>query len=174
MAFKRFHHVPLYIEFAPSGVFVSAPAREAKTQQSDGPGGGEAKAGHGGSRGQEAKEEEDSAGSASIFVKNLSFRTDDKSLTLHFEKAIDLLSAKKFPEKKTMKLVSAKVMYRKGHKGEKLSQGFGFLEYSSQKAARIIIDEFQVGSKTAFALCSLLMMGSPSVTPFSFVSRLIR
>ncbi|UPR01955.1 multiple RNA-binding domain-containing protein [Chloropicon primus] len=134
LAFKRFHHVPLYIEFAPANIFTSKPARrEEKPAEEESQ--KEAK-------GDPEPSANDSA-STSVFVKNLAFRTDDKSLQEHFEKAIDLLSAKKYPEKKSMKLLSARVMYRKGFKGEKLSQGFGFLEYSNENAARVIVDEFQ-------------------------------
>ena len=136
LAFKRFHHVPLYIEFAPADVFVEGAGSKAA--------GGEpapAQAADGAS-----KEEADGDGAeapTSVFVKNLAFRTDEKSLRGHFEDAFDLLSGKRHPEKGSMKLLSAKVMYRKGPKGEKLSQGFGFLEYNSERAARAVIDEFQ-------------------------------
>ena len=131
LAFKRFHHVPLYIEFAPSDIFTGkgAPSKSAAGKEER-------------EKGSRAGEEPESV-STSVFVKNLSFRTDDKSLLEHFEKAIDLLNPKRYPEKNQMKLLSAKVMYKKGFKGEKLSQGFGFVEFDNEYTARAIIDEFQ-------------------------------
>lgn len=86
-AYKRFHSVPIYVEWAPAALLLGpAPAAPQKKAA-----GKKAKAtaedlveGEGG--GRAAAEEEDDEGRI-LYVKNLAFATTDAALRKHFESA---------------------------------------------------------------------------------------
>eukprot|EP00903_Cladosiphon_okamuranus_P014644 g13579.t1 len=116
LAYTRFQHVPLYLEWAPLKAFretfepSSKPASLPASEKA--------------ATGEEAKVDEDevAAGRASsepltVFVKNLSFSTDEAGLRSCFEKAGLNVRSVSIPRKKGP-----------GANEAKLSMGFGFVE----------------------------------------------
>lgn len=86
-AYKRFHSVPIYVEWAPAELLLGpAPAAPAKKAAS----GKKAKATAedivGGAEAQAAPDDEDEDGRI-LYVKNLAFSTTDAALRKHFESA---------------------------------------------------------------------------------------
>ena len=142
LAYKRYRHVPIYVEWAPEGIFTGdqpvgtvngAPAR---TPKIDGGGLGlqkmrerdaivNAKA-----KNSDDDDDGDDAGDAEatrLFVKGLSFNTTDASLRAHFLRAAAAASGR---------VLAATVATQKGPGGANLSRGFGFVEFDSPGAAR--------------------------------------
>uniref|UniRef100_A0A3Q2ZHE5 Probable RNA-binding protein 19 n=1 Tax=Hippocampus comes TaxID=109280 RepID=A0A3Q2ZHE5_HIPCM len=75
LAYSKFHHVPLYLEWAPVGVFVATKAE--KKQQKDEKDKDEEE--------EEEEEEEDSVPGSTLFIKNLNFSTTEETLQeVHF------------------------------------------------------------------------------------------
>eukprot|EP00752_Nemacystus_decipiens_P011869 g10527.t1 len=116
LAYTRFHHVPLYLEWAPVKAFretfepSSKPASLPASEKA--------------ATGEEAKVDEDevAAGRASsepltVYVKNLSFSTNEPGLRSCFEKAGLNVRSVSIPRKKGP-----------GASEAKLSMGFGFVE----------------------------------------------
>ena len=143
LAYKRYRHVPIYVEWAPEGIFTGdqpvgtvngAPAR---TPKIDGGGLGlqkmrerdaivNAKA----KSSDDDDDGDDAAGDAEatrLFVKGLSFNTTDASLRAHFLRAAAAASGR---------VLAATVATQKGPGGANLSRGFGFVEFDSPGAAR--------------------------------------
>ena len=143
LAYKRYRHVPIYVEWAPEGIFTGdqpvgtvngAPAR---TPKIDGGGLGlqkmrerdaivNAKA----KNSDDDDDGDDAAGDAEatrLFVKGLSFNTTDASLRAHFLRAAAAASGR---------VLAATVATQKGPGGANLSRGFGFVEFDSPGAAR--------------------------------------
>ena len=96
LAYKRYKHVPMYVEWAPHGIFSDDAPRRSATAGGSAPradAGPGARAGPGGSPGEEedaeeGEEEEDGDEEASrLFVKGLSFQTSDAALRAHFLRA---------------------------------------------------------------------------------------
>ena len=141
LAYKRYRHVPIYVEWAPEGIFTGdqpvgtvngAPAR---TPKIDGGGLGLQKM-----RERDAivnakaknsdDDDDDTAGDAEatrLFVKGLSFNTTDASLRAHFLRAAAAASGR---------VLAATVATQKGPGGANLSRGYGFVEFDSPGAAR--------------------------------------
>lgn len=114
LAYKRFQHVPLYLEWAPKGIFSSPPpprpapcvavaAAAGSGKSGSGKaaaGGGKAAAG-GGKDGAAAGElltglaeaQADDVESSSIFVKNLAWGTGEAALKAHFDAAVSAAGA---------------------------------------------------------------------------------
>lgn len=105
MAYKKYQHVPLYLEWAPRDVFLTAaperPAASAKpttaaTPATPAKGSKAAKAAEAAVAPAGVGEDEDEAGgsggsagaSVSVFVKGLAFATVDEALRRHFDKAV--------------------------------------------------------------------------------------
>ncbi|NXS66603.1 RBM19 protein, partial [Pandion haliaetus] len=142
LAYSKFHSVPLYLEWAPMGVFFS-PAPQKKTLEvpekegkarlvpvgfilfvSD-----EAMTGSEETAAQEEEEEEEEEESipgCTLFIKNLNFATTEDTLKETFSK----VGAVK----------SCTISKKKDKAGTLLSMGFGFVEYkkpeNAQKALR--------------------------------------
>ncbi|KAM9281828.1 putative RNA-binding protein 19 [Morus bassanus] len=132
LAYSKFHSVPLYLEWAPMGVFFS-PAPQKKTPEAPGKEGnarlvpGEAIKGSEETAAQEEEEEEEeSIPGCTLFIKNLNFATTEDTLKEMFSK----VGAVK----------SCTISKKKDKAGTLLSMGFGFVEYkkpeSAQKALR--------------------------------------
>ncbi|NXY82189.1 RBM19 protein, partial [Alcedo cyanopectus] len=151
LAYSKFHSVPLYLEWAPMGVFFSpapqkkaleAPEKEGKARLVTGKNiysgledcsvSGEAVKGLEEASAQEEEEEEEedeeeeSIPGCTLFVKNLNFATTEDTLKETFSK----VGAVK----------SCTISKKKDKAGTLLSMGFGFVEYkkpeSAQKALR--------------------------------------
>lgn len=124
LAFSKFKHLPLYLEWAPVGVFkegfVKGQAKKATEAE-------EATAA------PAAEDESGPAGStgATLFVKNLNFGTTDDGLRQAFETIGGLRSA----------TIATKPDPK--HKGAKLSMGFGFVEFSRKEDAIQAVKKLQ-------------------------------
>ncbi|XP_019722473.1 putative RNA-binding protein 19 [Hippocampus comes] len=123
LAYSKFHHVPLYLEWAPVGVFVATKAvpvkaEEEKKQQKDEKDKDEEE--------EEEEEEEDSVPGSTLFIKNLNFSTTEETLQETFSKC--------------GKVKSCTISKKKDKTGKILSMGYGFVQYytaeSAQKALR--------------------------------------
>uniref|UniRef100_A0A8D0APW3 Probable RNA-binding protein 19 n=1 Tax=Sander lucioperca TaxID=283035 RepID=A0A8D0APW3_SANLU len=69
LAYSKFRHIPLYLEWAPVGVFVAAkPEPDEKEEE------------------EEEEEEEESAPGSTLFIKNLNFSTTEEKLQETFSK----------------------------------------------------------------------------------------
>ncbi|BDA49748.1 Multiple RNA-binding domain-containing protein 1 [Coccomyxa sp. Obi] len=132
LAYKRFQSVPLYLEWAPGGIFTADAPLQYRPQV-------------GGEHAQkvEAKEPvevaalpvgEEDAESTTIYVKNLAFATTDATLRAHFDVVVSAAGGS---------IRAARVAKRKGPDGNPLSSGFGFVECSSEDVAKIAIQKQQ-------------------------------
>ncbi|KAK9806736.1 hypothetical protein WJX72_000950 [[Myrmecia] bisecta] len=139
LAYKRFHHVPIYLEWAPQGIFradapLAEPADAGKKPLA------EDAAGDGGEVVDPAlitgvaEVDDEAAESTTIYVKNLAFATDDKQLAKHFDTAVSATGGV---------MRNAKVQRKKGPDGKMLSLGFGFVECSSEASAKLVIKQLQ-------------------------------
>ncbi|KAM8866469.1 putative RNA-binding protein 19 [Synchiropus picturatus] len=121
LAYSKFHHVPLYLEWAPIGVFVAPvpqpvkqEAKEEKKEETDDD--------------EEEEEEEDAPGST-LFIKNLNFSTTEEKLQEMFSKC--------------GKVKSCTISKKKDKTGQFLSMGYGFLQYQTAEAAQKALRQLQ-------------------------------
>ncbi|XP_047417344.1 probable RNA-binding protein 19 isoform X2 [Sciurus carolinensis] len=154
LAYSKFHHVPLYLEWAPVGVFSStapqrkepqeAPAKSAEknmvepemvadgeTPGGEKPAGEEAEAPTAKAEEEEEEEEEEdeSLPGCTLFIKNLNFSTTEETLREVFSK----VGAVK----------SCSVSKKKSKAGALLSMGFGFVEYRKPEGAQKALKQLQ-------------------------------
>ncbi|XP_032165677.1 probable RNA-binding protein 19 isoform X4 [Mustela erminea] len=155
LAYSKFHHAPLYLEWAPVGVFSGSapqtkeprdppagPAEEDRTEPETLPGNKtpeEEKPAEGGAADSPAKveeegeeeeeEEEESLPGCTLFIKNLNFNTTEETLKEVFSKA------------GTVK--SCSVSKKKNKAGALLSMGFGFVEYRKPEQAQKALRQLQ-------------------------------
>uniref|UniRef100_A0A8C0ILD7 Probable RNA-binding protein 19 n=1 Tax=Chelonoidis abingdonii TaxID=106734 RepID=A0A8C0ILD7_CHEAB len=139
LAYSKFQHVPLYLEWAPMGVF-SCPPPEKKQPEIPGEE-GEARLGTAGDETEEAKkgsediaveeeEEEESVPGCTLFIKNLNFATTEDTLKETFSKVGALKSC----------TISRKI----DKAGTLLPMGFGFVEYKKPEHAQKALRQLQV------------------------------
>ncbi|KAI8833917.1 hypothetical protein BC829DRAFT_426357 [Chytridium lagenaria] len=127
LAYTKFKHLPLYLEWAPVGTFKEGFVRKEKEVEVE-----EVEEKKVEVKGRSEKkaivveatgvEEEDVEPAATLFVKNLNFTTTDEGLKEAFSDV---------PGVRTVR-VSMKV----DKKGKKLSMGFGFVEFESKEMAK--------------------------------------
>uniref|UniRef100_A0A8B9EFV1 RNA binding motif protein 19 n=1 Tax=Anser cygnoides TaxID=8845 RepID=A0A8B9EFV1_ANSCY len=135
LAYSKFHSTPLYLEWAPMGVFSSpapqkkpteAPEKEGEASLAPGDEASETAAQEEEEDEEEDEEEEESVPGCTLFIKNLNFATTEDTLNETFSK----VGAVK----------SCTISKKKDRAGTLLSMGFGFVEYkkpeSAQKALR--------------------------------------
>ena len=132
LAYKRYKHVPIYVEWAPEGVFSGdAPkvsAAPGKTPRADGGGRGAAAAEMRDKLLSAASPEDDGDEEATkIFVKGLSFQTSEAALRAHFLRAAAAAGGR---------VLAASIATQRGPGGANLSRGFGFVEFDTSAAAR--------------------------------------
>lgn len=138
LAYKRYQSVPIYIEWAPAGVLSAPPPapKAAPKAAEKAPAPEKAAA----ARPEEVAAElaaaagDDALDSATVYVKNLSFKSEDAGLRAHFEGAAAAAGGA---------LRAAKVARRKARDGTLLSSGFGFVECSTEAVAREVIAALQ-------------------------------
>ncbi|XP_040462095.1 probable RNA-binding protein 19 [Falco naumanni] len=138
LAYSKFHSVPLYLEWAPMGVFFS-PAPQKKTLEAPEKEGearlvpGEAIKGSEEAAAQEEEEEEEeeeeSIPGCTLFIKNLNFATTEDTLKETFSK----VGAVK----------SCTISKKKDKAGTLLSMGFGFVEYKKPESAQKALRQLQ-------------------------------
>uniref|UniRef100_A0A8C8DZI1 Probable RNA-binding protein 19 n=1 Tax=Oryzias sinensis TaxID=183150 RepID=A0A8C8DZI1_9TELE len=115
LAYSKFHHVPLYLEWAPVGVFV---ADQQKTEKKDLE-----------KEDEEEDEEEDAVPGSTLFIKNLSFITTEEKLQETFSKC--------------GKVKFCSISKKKDKSGKLLSMGYGFVQYQSAEGAQKALRQLQ-------------------------------
>lgn len=112
LAYRKYKHIPLYIEWAPVGVVGrSTEVRESgkpKVETCPGP----------------ETAVDDVGQFSSLFIKNLSFETSEDGLRTHIQSKLGSISS-----------LRALSLPKKQKNGRVLSMGFGFVEFSSLKDA---------------------------------------
>uniref|UniRef100_A0A3Q2PES9 Probable RNA-binding protein 19 n=1 Tax=Fundulus heteroclitus TaxID=8078 RepID=A0A3Q2PES9_FUNHE len=119
LAYSKFHHVPLYLEWAPVGVFTAANPETGKStytfQEED--------------EQEEEEEEEGPVPGSTLFIKNLNFSTTEEKLQEIFSKC--------------GKVKSCSISKKKDKKGNLLSMGYGFVQYQTAEGARKALRQLQ-------------------------------
>ncbi|CAG8775896.1 2023_t:CDS:2, partial [Acaulospora morrowiae] len=133
LAYKKFRGLPLYLEKAPKDVFKDENDQNKKSSEDNDP---SAKVLSSTDLVESSRDIDDdvevsSQVIATLFVKNLSFDTDEEGLKKAF--------------KNTPGMKSAKIKMKSDTKnpGKKLSMGFGFIEYDSLKNAKNALKAMQ-------------------------------
>ncbi|KFD51430.1 hypothetical protein M513_07643, partial [Trichuris suis] len=126
LAFKRFKHKPLYLEWAPASVFStqydSLEAKEGEEEEDR--------------KEKEEEEPNDIYQQCTVFVKNLNAQTNDQRLADHFKKMGTVVSAsvvKKY----------AKSEAGKGKPADQFSLCYGFVTYKKPEEAREALKQLQ-------------------------------
>lgn len=124
LAYRRYKHVPLYLEWAPLGTINKASVTKMTSEGKSKPNENE-KESEKNVRGlTEAADADAEDSCGTLYVKNLNFITTEESLRAHLES----LGAKGIRT----------VLIQKKTKGSiVLSQGYGFVEFESESAAKI-------------------------------------
>ncbi|XP_015253863.1 PREDICTED: probable RNA-binding protein 19 [Cyprinodon variegatus] len=122
LAYSKFHHVPLYLEWAPVGVFTAAKqemdkketaVEENKKEEDD----------------QEDEEEEEAQPGSTLFIKNLNFSTTEEKLQNIFSKC--------------GKVMSCSISKKKDKSGKLMSMGYGFVQYQTAESAQKALRQLQ-------------------------------
>ncbi|XP_033692850.1 probable RNA-binding protein 19 isoform X2 [Tursiops truncatus] len=147
LAYSKFHHVPLYLEWAPVGIFSSpapqkkelqdAPAEPAGKDRMEPETDGETPEGekltegaaHDTSAEVEEEENEESLPGCTLFIKNLHFDTTEETLKGVFSK-VGVVK-------------SCSISKKKNKAGALLSMGFGFVEYRKPEQAQKALKQLQ-------------------------------
>ncbi|XP_041348002.1 probable RNA-binding protein 19 isoform X2 [Gigantopelta aegis] len=134
LAYTKFHHLPLYLEWAPVGVFKSepeAPMEEGDKTETTGETSQVSTKTPSDEAGSDSDSEEETEPESTLFVKNLNFDTAEDDLRKMFEKCgkIKMVSIAK---KKDFK-----------HPGQMLSMGYGFIEYKQRLSAQEALKTLQ-------------------------------
>ncbi|CAG8550588.1 13903_t:CDS:2 [Acaulospora colombiana] len=126
LAYKKFRGLPLYLEKAPMGIFKDENEQNPETNENnDSPAQGLSSADLvESSRDMDDDVEVSSQVTATLFVKNLNFETDEEGLKKAFRSTPGMRSAR------------IKMKNDPKNSGKKLSMGFGFVEYDSLKNAK--------------------------------------
>ncbi|XP_066187422.1 probable RNA-binding protein 19 [Sylvia atricapilla] len=139
LAYSKFHYVPLYLEWAPVGVFLSPAPQKRKAgvpgKEVAGLEPGEAVkdpeegAAQEEEEDEEEEEEEENVPGCTLFIKNLNFATTEDTLKETFSKA--------------GALKSCTISKKKDKAGTLLSMGFGFVEYKKPEGAQKALRQLQ-------------------------------
>uniref|UniRef100_A0AAV2MRD7 RRM domain-containing protein n=1 Tax=Knipowitschia caucasica TaxID=637954 RepID=A0AAV2MRD7_KNICA len=124
LAYSKFHHIPLYLEWAPVGVFVCKPEPEMekkKERKIEVPEEEEEE--------EEEEDEEHSVSGSTLFIKNLNFITTEETLQEKFAKC--------------GKIIVCTISKKKDKAGKLLSMGYGFVQYQTAEAAQKAIRQLQ-------------------------------
>ncbi|XP_040272573.1 probable RNA-binding protein 19 [Bufo bufo] len=134
LAYTKFQHVPLYLEWAPMNVFSSPPAEkttepvqvgkldeQSKESVEEKPGDKNVS--------EESEEDEETLPGCTLFIKNLNFSTSEETLKEVFSKvgAVKTCSISK----------------KKDKQGDLLSMGFGFVAYQKPEHAQKALRQLQ-------------------------------
>ena len=136
LAYKRFKHVPLYLEWAP----LAAKQNESGTATRD-----TNKSSEDNEQEQVGDDEEEQQSTAStLYCKNLNFSTTEEQLLEAFKRSGHKARAVRIPTK----LAPVKKMVGRALPGaepemRQLSMGFGFIEFDSDTAARKAMKKMQ-------------------------------
>ncbi|XP_069817518.1 probable RNA-binding protein 19 [Dendropsophus ebraccatus] len=144
LAYTKFQHVPLYLEWAPMNVFNSPPVEKTSEPEKLGKLDEQSKesiAEEPEEKSESEDEEEETLPGCTLFIKNLNFSTNEETIKEVFSRA--------GPVK------TCSISKKKDKQGTLLSMGFGFVEYRkpehAQKALRqlqhITVDDHQLEVK---------------------------
>lgn len=125
LAYKKFMHLPLYLEWAPLDVIDKKKAMESlsasilsnEKQQSS----------HNGDDIDNELDDDDGNAFSTLYVKNLSFQSTESSLTSHIS-SVGALTG--------FRCLSIPVKVSNSKSSNRLSMGFGFIEYISLQSAQ--------------------------------------
>ncbi|GMH38972.1 hypothetical protein BSKO_06870 [Bryopsis sp. KO-2023] len=141
LSYRKYHGVPIYLEWAPRGIFMvhadrvlePLPAQKQPEQPKEEDAAKEPVA-------IESVEEvldsgdETSVASATVFVKNLSFTTTEAGLRSHFDNVVSEIGGKVNSTVVATKLRSG---------GKRVSAGYGFVEVDSDRVVKHVIKTLQ-------------------------------
>eukprot|EP01025_Chloroclados_australasicus_P022430 TRINITY_DN23128_c0_g2_i3.p1 TRINITY_DN23128_c0_g2~~TRINITY_DN23128_c0_g2_i3.p1 ORF type:complete len:749 (-),score=111.18 TRINITY_DN23128_c0_g2_i3:374-2620(-) len=132
LAYRKYQHVPLYLEWAPADIFAENKDKDQTNVSLHGEVVKESEI----NRNKEVQEQGEQKGveTSVIFVKNLSFNTLDEDFEQLFKKAANLCGGN---------ISSAKIVKRKSQSGGLLSNGYGFVECDSHETAKYVILKLQ-------------------------------
>jgi len=161
LAYKRYQAVPIYLEWAPKGILNAKSSKKKKDKKNDVAEQQEEKTAAATAAAAAVGKEitvraedvaaglaagatgDESIESTTIYVKNLSFKTEESTLSSHFIAAVEAAGGS---------LRAAKVARTKNKDGRLLSSGFGFIECSSEAVAREVISSLQGSSLEGHSL----------------------
>ncbi|XP_024130926.1 probable RNA-binding protein 19 [Oryzias melastigma] len=128
LAYSKFHHVPLYLEWAPVGVFVADQQKTVSNKEED------VKVKQNLEKEDkeeedEEEEEEEAVPGSTLFIKNLSFSTTEEKLQETFSKC--------------GKVKFCSISKKKDKSGKMLSMGYGFVQYQSAEGAQKALRQLQ-------------------------------
>ncbi|XP_044226899.1 probable RNA-binding protein 19 isoform X1 [Thunnus albacares] len=123
LAYSKFQHIPLYLEWAPVGVFVAAKPETVLDKE------GAVKEEKKKEEEEEEEEEEECAPGSTLFIKNLNFSTTEEKLQETFSKC--------------GKVKSCTISKKKDKTGKLLSMGYGFVQYQTAEAAQKALRQLQ-------------------------------
>eukprot|EP00924_Labyrinthula_sp_SR-Ha-C_P013397 augustus_masked-scaffold_5-processed-gene-1.5-mRNA-1 protein AED:0.03 eAED:0.03 QI:0/-1/0/1/-1/1/1/0/688 len=115
LAYKKYHRLPLYLEYAPEGTFNFSSSPVDEEQQ--------------GTLQNEPDNEDMEVSSLTLFVKNLNFETDDDELKEHVFKVAGKINGEE-------EYVRSCVV-KKHANG--LSRGYGFIEVNTKQSLKIVL-----------------------------------
>ncbi|KAG1938910.1 putative RNA-binding protein [Pimephales promelas] len=127
LAYTKFQHVPLYLEWAPVAVFTTPPKPkpEPQTKNANAENNDLAKK----DEEEEEEEEEEILPGSTLFIKNLNFNTSEETLLETFSQC----GAVK----------SCTISKKRDKAGKMLSMGYGFVQYKTPKAAQKAMRKLQ-------------------------------
>ena len=130
LAYKRYRHVPLYVEWAPKDIFKTSKKNELGDDDDDDD---RTTKFNKETSNKDDVEEDPEEKSKVLFVKNIDFSTTDESFLQFFENLCKRAGGK------NRRLVSAKIARKPNSDKSKslLSKGFGFVEFESHETASI-------------------------------------
>ncbi|KAJ8005676.1 hypothetical protein DPEC_G00120400 [Dallia pectoralis] len=132
LAYSKFQHIPLYLEWAPIGVFSAAMPSKTSTSVPEPPSKTTEQEGEDDEVEEEEEEEEEAEAGSTLFIKNLNFTTTEETLRETFSKC--------------GRVKSCTISQKKDKTGRLLSMGYGFVTYQTQKAADKALRQLQHAS----------------------------
>uniref|UniRef100_A0A8C1I9C3 RNA binding motif protein 19 n=1 Tax=Cyprinus carpio TaxID=7962 RepID=A0A8C1I9C3_CYPCA len=129
LAYTKFQHVPLYLEWAPVAVFITptAPKPEVKKKDTSAENNDSAKKEE--VEEEEEEEEEQILPGSTLFIKNLNFNTSEEALWETFSKC--------------GVVKSCTISKKRDKAGKLLSMGYGFVQYKTPEAAQKAMRQLQ-------------------------------
>ena len=145
LAYRKYHHVPLYLEWAPLGTIDKDKAKAALANKhksdpaTNGSSGGDGSSSSSGGKksGGGKEQQEDTEEYSTLFVKNLKFTTDEDRLRRHIEDSLGRGT------KSGLRTVTISKKRQSGDSDVWQSMGFGFAEFQSAYDAEVALQKLQ-------------------------------
>lgn len=129
LAYTKFQHVPLYLEWAPVAVFTTPPKPKPEPQTKDANAENNDLAKKEEEDEDEEEEEEEILPGSTLFIKNINFDTSEETLQETFSKY--------------GVVKSCTISKKRDKAGKMLSMGYGFVQYKTPKAAQKAMRKLQ-------------------------------